>query len=245
MYRFSLILSAAALAFSTLQLSAQPIAITNPGFEDVTGLTVYNEFNFGIPAGWLLYDPSSVSTDSGTYIGTLRDPQVAFFSESAPDGSRVLILFNANQQGAGAYGVQQTTSEVIQANRRYELTVQVGDIDSGTAIDTTFYNLEGFPGYRLELLADSAPGIVGGEDVLTSDSVSLNGILAEGFFEPATVSFTVPNGHPSIGQQLGVRLLSLNQSTGLVPEPDNEVDFDSVSLTAITISRENEWSVLD
>jgi hypothetical protein len=245
MIRHAAILSVALIFLGTSILQAQPIAITNPGFEDVTGLTAYNEFNFGIPAGWSLYDPSSVSTDSGTYIGTLRDPQVAFFSESAPDGSRVLILFNANQQGAGAYGVQQTTTEVIQANRRYELTVQVGDIDSGTAIDSVFYNLEGFPGYRLELLADAAPGIVGGEDILTSDSVSLNGILAEGFFEPATLSFTVPSGHPGIGQQLGVRLLSLNQSTGLIPEPDNEVDFDSISLIATTVSRENEWYVLD
>lgn len=225
--------------------AAQPIAVTNAGFEDVTGLTNFNEFHFGIPAGWNLYDPSSIEPDAGTYIGTLTNPSVAFFSEPAPQGSRVLILYNAGMQGAGAYGVQQTTAEVIQEGRSYTLTVEVGDIDSGTALNSTFFNLEGFPGYRIELLADPVPASVGEEIVLASDSTSLTGVLVEGFFEPAQVTFGVTSGHPQIGQLLAIRLISLNQNTGLLPVPDNEVDFDAVSLTSSTMSSVTDWWMMD
>lgn len=48
------------------------VTVLNPGFEDVSGQSVFNEFTFGEPAGWDLYDTNNVIPDAGTFVGTLE-----------------------------------------------------------------------------------------------------------------------------------------------------------------------------
>ncbi len=214
-------------------LEAQTIQVVNPGFEDTAGQTTFNEFTFGVPVGWVLYDPVGVAAAVGTFTGTLQHPEDNFFSEPAPEGSRIGILFNSQQQGAGEYGFQQTLSATLQASTRYELTVEVGDIDSGTASNGTFFNLEGFPGYRVELLADPDNSIVGDEVVLASDNNELTPTLIEGEFELSSVVFESTVSHPQLGQLLAIRLVNTNIiPIGIDPLPDLEVDFDDVQLSA-------------
>ena len=223
-----------ATLFATASLSpasAAPLAVVNHGFEDITGQTVFNEFTFGTPAGWVQYDPNGLIDDvagfsGGFFPGTLQPNGVDFFSQTAPEGDRVAILFNEQATGgAGEYGFEQTLSATLQANTNYTLTVEVGDIDSGVATNGAFFDLEGFPGYRIDLLAGGA--------VIASDNNSLAGSLIEGIFSTATVSIDIGAAHAALGQNLGIRLVNLNNPQG---PSDLEVDFDDVQLTATEIS---------
>ena len=211
---------------------AMPIAIENASFEDVTGLVASNEFHFGAPIGWDFYDPNGFVTggpspgrgDNGIFTGTLNDDGTYFDPHvlgggSAPDGDQVAILFgfgnNAGSAGLGEYGLEQELSAVLTANTVYELTVEVGNIGSGDG-----FILDGFPGYRVELLA--------GGTVIASDDNSLT--IDERVFELSTVSFTTGAAHAQLGQQLGIRLINPNPANP--PPGDIEVDFDDVRLTA-------------
>lgn len=212
---------------STLALAA-PLTVVNHGFEDTSGQTVFNEFTFGTPAGWQLYDPFGVEPDGGTFVGTLLPNGVEFFNSTAPEGQRVAILFNSGREGEGEYGFVQTLAETLQANTAYELTVEVGNIASGTATNGDFFNLDEFPGYRVDLLA--------GGTVIASDVNSL--VIPEGEFATSTVSFTTGAADALLGQQLGIRLVNLN----VIPagftqgtSPDLEVDFDDVALDATAV----------
>lgn len=201
--------------------SAAVVSVQNAGFEDTTGQTTFNEFTFGVSAGWNVYDPSNITTDPNVYIGTLQPNGTEFFPVLAPEGNRVAILFNSAQKGAGEYGISQTLSTSIVADTQYTLTVRVGNITSGTAVNNVFYDLSNFPGYRIDLL-------VGGS-VIASDNNTLS--IAEGAWGTSTVTFTTGSS-VAPDQFLGIRLVSLNATTGT---PDNEVDFDDVQLTAVAI----------
>lgn len=201
--------------------SAATIAVVNPSFENTSGQTSFFEFTFGIPSGWALYDPSNITPDPNVYIGTLQPNGTEFFPVTAPDGSRVAILYNSAQKGSGEYGISQTLTENLTANTQYTLTVQVGNITSGTSQNGTFYDLSNFPGYRIDLMAAGS--------VIASDNNTLS--IAEGAWGTSTVSFTTGSSVLA-NQALGIRLVSLNATTGT---PDNEVDFDLVQLTATTI----------
>lgn len=199
---------------------ATPLPITNAGFENTSGHQIYNEFSFGVPVGWSLYDPASIAAQPAVYVGTLQPNGTEFFPELAPEGSRVLILYNGGRKGDGAYGVQQTLGTFLEANTSYVLSVRVGNITSGTSVDGTFFDLSSFPGYRVELLA--------GTDVIASDVDGLS--LAEGAWGLSTVQFTT-GATVTPGLNLGIRLVNRN----LPGLPDNEVDFDDVQLTAVAV----------
>jgi hypothetical protein len=222
------------------------LGVTNPGFEDTTGsTTIYNEFSFGPFAGWNLYDPGSI-TDSGDgptyFIGTLQPtvitpPNHEYFPAGAPEGSRVAIAFNFNGSGGGGeYGLVQTLSDTLAANTLYTLRVLVGNIASGVSVDTTYFNLDGFPGYRIDLLA--------GSTVLASDNNSLAGSIPEGEFRESTVSY-LSGGSVTPGQALGIRLVNLNVVDAGFPTADWEVDFDNVRLDAVSASvpEPRQWVV--
>ncbi len=212
-------------------LSAQSITVTNPGFEDVTGLTVFREFDIGTPPGWVNYDPNNVIAN-GAVLGTLFQPEDNFFNEPAPDGSRVAILYNDSQQGAGEYGIQQTLPATLQPNSIYTISVEVGDILSGFDTANQFYDLRGFPGYRVEFLADLNTSSVGEEIVLGSDDNTLAATLVEGNFDLSTFDVIIPASHPQLGESVAIRLISLNQiPIGITPTPILEVDFDSVAVS--------------
>lgn len=217
-------------AFGIAQgVQASIIAVTNAGFEDTTGLNAINEFHFGQPAGWTTYDPNSIignaTGSNGIFLGTLHPNGTDFFNTTAPEGDEVAILFGFSgtaSAGAGEYGIEQTLGDSLQANTLYELSVEVGNIGSGTGVNNQVFDLSGFPGYRVDLLA--------GGVVIASDNNSLT--IPELEFSTSTVSFSTDAGHALLGQSLGIRLVNLNTQQAL---EDIEVDFDDVQLEATSV----------
>ena len=210
-----------------VHLNADLITVINSSFEDTSGQTVFNEFTFGDPVGWQRYDPNGIS-GAGVFIGTLLPNGVDFFNSTAPDGDRVAILFNSQREGDGEYGLFQNTSSTIEANTRYELSVEVGNIASGFATNGTFFNLDDFPGYRVELLADG--------NVIAVDDNGLS--IDEGEWGTSVISFESGAADPFLGQTLGIRLVNENVIPGGLTQgtsPDLEVDFDDVRLIATAI----------
>lgn len=128
--------------------------------------------------------------------------------------------------GGGPYGLQQTLGATLRANTIYTLKVDVGNIASGNDGGGTAYNLNGFPGYRVELLA--------GGTVLKQDDNALAATLAEGTFAVSIVTFTTGAATAELNQPLGTRLVNLNVVDAGAPAADLEVDFDNVRLDAVT-----------
>ena len=214
-------------------VSAQTIPIVNHSFEDISGQSTFNEFTFGVPAGWELYNPDGI-VGPNVLTGTLNDPDDNFFDVPAPDGTRVAILYNGQQQGNGIYGLQQTLEATLQANTIYQLDVEVGNIASGSDINGTFFDLSGFPGYRIELLADLNPFSIGEEVVIASDDNTLFGFIGEGEFATSGITVDIGATHAQLGESLGIRLINLNEiRVGIDPIPDLEVDFDNVQLATV------------
>ena len=231
------ILCLCALSIGSVQ--AASVFVANHGFEDDAVLPGTFPVGGGLPSSWSLYDPDGIQ-GGGNAIGVLHPPVVApgetdpallgaaFFPDGAPEGTNVALIFLSNAGTVGTpMGIEQTLAATLQANTRYTLTVEVGDIASGTGLPPAdvfgFFNLEGFPGYRIELLA--------GDTVIGSDDNSLAGVLDDGLF--ATSSFSVDIGaiHANVGEALTIRLINLNQA-GTPAEPGIEVDFDNVRLDA-------------
>lgn len=218
---------------------ADIIAVVNPGFEDVSGETQSNEFTFGPLNGWDLYDPGGITNGGagGTFfIGTLAPTAPVFFTDGAPEGQRVGIAFNFSGSGdTGEYGMQQTLTDTLQPNTAYSLDVEIGNIASGTSEDGTFFDISGFPGYRVDLLA--------GGVVLAQDNNSLAGSIAEGDFSPTNVSFTTGNTHAQLGQALEIRLVNLNLIDSDSPTADLEVDFDDIRLEAVAVPEPGSFAI--
>ncbi len=207
------------------------LTIANASFEDTNGQIISNEFSFGTPTGWQIYNPNNNVANLGVgpdyWLGTLDIHPPTNFSNDAPDGARVAIAFNFRRTGGGgAYGLVQTLNDVLEANSSYALQVEVGNIASGRALNGQDFLLAGFPGYRVELLA--------GSTVIASDNNSLAGSIPEGQFRTSTVNFQVGASHALLGQALGIRLINLNVVDSSSPDSDLEVDFDFVRLNRIT-----------
>ena len=183
------------------------------------------------PAGWSAWYETG-GPIAGTFLGVLHPgtaaqfaPNPSFFLNGAPEGQNAVLLYTSGASGGPEYGVEQTLGEVLRPLRTYRLSVQVGNIGSATALlppysGLGFFNLDGFPGYRLQLLAG---GVVVAEDV---DTVR----PGERRWARASLAFTARPDHPQLGQPLGVRLVNRNRPelpgvTGI------EVDFDDVRLT--------------
>lgn len=208
------------------------ITVINPSFEDVAGSTSFNEFTFGPPVGWQLYNPDSVVINNGVgpqfWVGTLSPSPPVFFNGDSPDGQRIAIAFNVFGTGnLGEYGLQQNLGSNLLANQLYTLEVEIGNIASGTALNGDFFNLDGFPGYRVDLLA--------GGVVIASDNNSLAGSIPEGGWGTSTIQFQTGLAHAQLGQALGIRLVNLNQIDPMFPTADLEVDFDLVRLQAVAV----------
>ena len=227
---------------------AMPVVV-NGGFEDISGEADQSPFTFGALNGWELYDPSvggiTSEGDGPTYyIGTLTpelneltaDPNdYRNFPDGAFEGERVAIAFNdagSDVSNNGTeYGLEQTLDDslaanTLQANTKYTLTVAIGNIDTGIANGQTF-ELGGFPGYRVELLA--------GGQMIAEDNNTLAGTIPDGEFRLSTVMFTTGASHASLGAALGIRLVNLNVIDAAFPDSDLEVDFDDVQLSAVLV----------
>ncbi len=225
---------------------AVPLAVTNPGFEDISGESPFNEFTFGPLNGWELYDPENITGGGagGTfYIGTLTpfepDPigspgVFANFPEGAAEGQRVGIAFNfQGSDGQGEYGMEQVLTDTLQPHTRYTLEVEIGNIASATAMSGEFFPLAGFPGYRVDLFTED---MAGAQQNLESDDDSLGGFIDDGQWGTSTVTFVTGAEHSQLGEELGIRLVNLNQLDPSFPLSDIEVDFDDVRLDATPLT---------
>ena len=199
-------LLAALLLAGAQAASAALLTVVNAGFEDTSGQKVFNEFTFGTPAGWTSYDPNGIVGGPGFFPGTLQPNGVDFFNAPAPEGNRVAILFNNQGRDTGEYGFQQILTDTVQANTRYELSVEVGNIASGDATNGDFFNLDGFPGYRIDLFSVDQFNV---ETILAQDLDSL--IIPEAEFALSTITVDIGAGHTAIGDMLGIRLVNLNE----------------------------------
>jgi acetyl esterase/lipase len=168
------------------------------------------------PPGWQVY--GSNLNFGGRTIGVLHRATTTLYIEPTPHGSNVGVIFlldnQANQTNFANMeaGMRQTLAATLQTLRQYTLTVEVGNI--GNDVNAPFL-FGGFPNYRIDLLA--------GSNVIASD---LNTLLpGEGRFLTSTVTVSIPAVHPNLGQQLGIRLVNLNNAPGI------EVNFDNVRLS--------------
>ncbi len=230
-------------------LPAAALSVVNHSFEDLTGETISQEFTFGPLLGWDLYEETVNLTSGGDgpsfFIGTLT-PQpdgntpepddYINFPTGAADGDRVAIAFNNdNTRDTGEYGLQQTTSHTFAANTAYTLQVEIGNIASGQSLAFGFFDLNGFPGYRIALMADGVE--------IETDSTSA-GAIAEGEFATASLTYVTGSTGGVIGQTIGIRLVNLNDSNSDTDVPagnDVEVDFDNVRLDAVLLTPVEIW----
>lgn len=235
----ALLLALAVMATPASRCMAIPLPVVNPGFEDTAGsVSNFNEFTFGALPGWEVYDDPSGLIGNGAgepfYVGTLRpspDPEnpgeFINFRDGAAEGERVAIAFNrVGSDGQGEYGLQQTlTGTPLGPNRTYTLQVEVGNIATGVALSGVNFNLDGFPGYRIDLLA--------GDEVVATDDSLLSGSIPEGEFATSLVQLTTGATGEGVGLDLGIRLVNLNELDPLFPSANLEVDFDDVRLEVV------------
>lgn len=217
-----------------------PLSVVNAGFE--TDAAPPGCFEILTPAGWSVYDPNNL-LGGGNVVGVIDPTGTTNFPAGAPEGLNVALVYMEGSAGAGPMGLTQVLTDTLAANTRYTLTVEVGDIDSGQGpppCDTAgFFNLKGFPGYQIQILA--------GGVVVAEDDNSLAGSLTEGMFATSTTILDVPGGHPQLGQALEIRLINLN-NPGTPEEPGIEVDFDDVMLMTeplpSSIPAVSDWGLL-
>jgi len=208
-------------------LPAQPILILNAGFE--SNSITPGAFVVLQPQSWVNHDPGNIINGFNNAVGVIRpSPGTEYFPAGAPELNNAALIFLAGPESTEV-GLQQTLSATLQGGRRYRLSAMVGNIASGTSLPGSsggagvYFDLDGFPGYRLDLLAGGA--------IVAADTNSIGASIPEGEFRRVTMVFDCPTNHPRIGQALGVRVVNLKQP-GTPAEPNIEVDFDDVQLSA-------------
>jgi len=193
---------------STAIVHGAPVPVPNHSFESPA--TPPNSFITNAPpTGWAPYGDSL--DFSGRTIGVLNPNSTELYLDAVPDGSNVGVTFLMPQMNDEA-GLQQTLAATLQTLTQYTLTVEVGNL----ANDGTPFAFEGFPGYRIDLLA--------GTTVIASDDDTL--LPDEGRFLTSTVQVTIGATHPNAGEPLTIRLVNLDAAPGI------EVNFDDVRLDA-------------
>ena len=199
-------------------IGGSSIVIENPGFEipqlpeNQFTQTSLGEF---LP-GWKVFDPDALVGENITDIGAYN-PIPNVFPSEAPEGENTGYAYSQAPVGSGIFGLTQTLGTQLKANTKYTLQVEVGNAAENDPDDG--FNYEGFPGYRVELLA--------GGKVLARDDNSLS--IPEGEFATSTVNFTANETEAFLGQDLGIRLVNLLADSG------EDVEFDNVKLFAQTV----------
>lgn len=213
----------AAVLLATSPSFAVDIPIENASFEAQP--VAMGCFAVFLVDGWDVFDPNGIVDQNFDVVGGIHPEGGPYFSTPTPDGDHAAIVFLGTDIGGGPAGLRQVLSETLQANQRYTLSVEIGDIDSGQGPPPCdvfgFFNLDGFPGYQVQLLA--------GGEIIAEDDNSLAPIIDDGLFLPSVIEATVDVDHPQIGQPLEIRLVNLNMP-GTPEEPGIEVDFDDVRL---------------
>jgi hypothetical protein len=196
--------------FAPVLAAAAPVTISNPSFEQP--VTPPDSFIVGsiAPPGWTSFGTLNETT---RVVGVVNPNTTILYVEPVPDGENIGVTFFQNFTGDEA-GMQQTLAATLQLSTEYTLTVEIGNMAS--APPPNDFDFDGFPGYRVELLA--------GGVVIASDENTL--LPGEGRFLTSTVELTVEESHPQAGQPLGIRLTNLDAA------PGTEVNFDDVQLDA-------------
>ncbi len=202
---------------------AQPITLANAGFE--ANIAPPGGYTILVPTGWTLHDPAGIIDGSSDAVGAINaSGPNTFFPGGAPEGNQAALIYLAGDRGAGEVGLRQSVSATLQTRTRYTLTVEVGNIASGFGPPgNTYYNLDGFPGYRIDLFA--------GATLLARDANSMGATIPEGEFRTTTLEVEIGQSHPALDQPLSIWLVNLNQA-GPANAPGIEVDFDDVRLLA-------------
>jgi hapalindole H/12-epi-hapalindole U/12-epi-fischerindole U synthase len=228
------------ICLNAAPLHAAPVAIVNHGFEApylggnlpplYAGDVPATAFPVGEPpSGW----ESFGAVGAPAYVGVLNpgvmamEPLATYFPAGAPEGENVALTFFDGHQGGAEFGIQQTLTATLQARTRYTLTVEVGNIASGVSVVQPYagfgnFDLRGFPGYRIDLLAGNA--------VIGSDNNAL--LPDEGEFLTSMFDVVIGSGHDELAEALSIRLVNLNIQDVEDPVVDLEVDFDDVRLDA-------------
>ena len=198
------------------------------------------------PADWTAYYELG-TPQGGEFLGVLNPGTTAdymggmpCFPAGAPQGDNMLLLYQDGDVGGTPYGVTQVLTTDLEADTVYTLSVDVGNIQSCAGLVAPFQNffdLGGFPGYRVQLLADGV--------VLVEDA----GLLTpgEGLVETTTLVYPSGSGPIAPGQMLEIRLINENDPD--VPGVSGlEVDFDDVRLdatpvAAVPIGRGVAWAL--
>ncbi len=208
--RFACAAAGLLLALTPALAAAAPVTILNPSFEQP--VTPPDSFIVGAvaPTGWTSFGTLNMNT---RVVGVVNPNSTILYVEPVPDGDNVGVTFFQNFSGDEA-GMQQTLAATLQLSTEYTLTVEIGNMAS--APPPNDFDFDGFPGYRVELLA--------GGVVIASDENTL--LPGEGRFLTSTVQVTTGVSHPQAGQALGIRLTNLDAA------PGTEVNFDDVRLDA-------------
>jgi len=233
------------LSLAASAAHADPVPLENADFEALyPGSNLPPEYGGDVPTGSFPTGPPPTgwtawyengSPQGGMFIGVLNPgttadhaPDPPCFPDGAPEGENAVLLYMSGDAGGDEYGVEQDTAESLAPDTLYTLTAEVGNIASCAGLVApyqSFFDLDGFPGYRVQLLA--------GGVVLAEDAGALS--PGEGVFEPTVVVFQTDAEPDLEGETLSVRLVNRNQ-------PDEpgvsglEVDFDAVSLEATPVA---------
>jgi hypothetical protein len=173
--------------------AAQPVTLTNAGFE--SPVVAGDGGSGGVPTAWTVFNSGAVITLNPSSSGDL--------TAEAPEGANVALVTSNAQEN----GLLQILSSPFQADATYVLTAKVAN--------TKFTG--GFPGYRVQLLANGT--------VLAEDDNSQ--AVAEDSVVTSSVNYAYNAGlHAGlVGQPLEIRLLSKGLATS------EEVAFDDIQLT--------------
>lgn len=216
---------------------ADLLPIANAGFE--ADFAAPGTFPVGPVTSWDLLDPNSIVDFSSDAIGVVNPTGSTFFPAGAPEGNNAALIFLSGDIGGGTVSLRQILSSTLQANTRYTLSAMVGNIASGTGSPPFdqfgFFDLDGFPGYSVQLLA--------GGVVIAEDNNSLFGSIPEGEFAESISSANIGAAHPQLGQALEIRLINLNIAE-TQENPGIEVDFDNIRLDATALRAAPEPSSL-
>lgn len=216
-------LAVLATLFLAVPGAAQPIALTNAGFEQPA--IASNSFSTTAPPppGWSVYRPMDIDFGFRT-VGVLDPLGSTLYAGPVPEGENVGVVFlldDFNDQTTTAgleAGMQQVSTTPMAANTVYRLNVQIGNIANDPNPPHSDFEFAGFPGYRVEITAGNPPMMVAEDD---------DGLLpAPGAFLESEVVLVVGASHPMLNEVLGVRLVNLNAAPGI------EVNFDDVRLVA-------------
>ena len=223
--------SLALLGLSIPSAYAATVSIVNAGFEHPAAGSVSV-----VPHGWDLYDPDLIAgpgTESTGYYnpGEVNDADDFYgVNVPAPEGHNAAWIQLYTGFGSSSVGIEQTLASILMPNSQYILSVEIGNLKTTTSPRSgNFFDMTGFPGYTIQLLAGGNV-IADAAEVGSTDPADAG--ITEGFFSLVSLSLTTGATDAYLYERLGIRLINNNDIdlSGL-NRWSAEVDFDDVQLS--------------